>query len=303
MTKTIELNEIRKFGNLELLARQLVEGFITGLHKSPYHGFSVEFAEHKLYNQGESIRNIDWKLYARTDRMYVKRFEEETNLRAVVLLDISGSMYYPKETSGKLTFSIMACAALLYLLHCQRDAFGLTTFSDEIISSFDPKSSTLQLKTIFSHLENLLSSGPVFKKSSVTQTIHTIADKIHKRSLVILFTDMFDNTENSNDIFNALQHLKHNKHEVILFHVRDKKTEELFEFEDHPYRFIDLESNEELRIQTHQVKNEYVQLMNEFTKSLKIKSAQYQIDYIDADIQEGYEQILLPYLVKRTKLG
>jgi uncharacterized protein (DUF58 family) len=298
----IDLNQIRTFGNIELLAKQMVEGFITGLHKSPYHGFSVEFAEHRLYNAGESTRYIDWKVFAKTDRLYTKRFEEETNLRCQILIDNSSSMYYPLENKGKITFSIMAAATLCYLLQKQRDALSLTTFSDKIELNTPTKSTGTHMHKLFLHLEQLLQQEPTGRKTSIAEVLHQIAEKIHKRSLVILFTDMFEKPEQMEEIFSALLHLKHKKHEVLLFHVTDQKTELNFEFEDRPYEFIDMESGERVKLQPSQIKEAYRKEMNDFYVDLKMKCGQYKIDLIEADINQGFDQVLSAYLIKRTKM-
>lgn len=302
--KITNLEQVREFGNIEFLAKQLVEGFITGLHRSPFHGFSVEFAEHRLYNTGESTRHIDWKVYAKTDRLFIKRYEEETNLRCQLLVDISSSMYYPLESQGKLTFSTLAAAALAYMLQKQRDAVSLCTFSDKIELHTQTRSTPSHLHKIFLRLEELLHSKEQQQghKTSVAETIHKIADKVSRRSLVIIFSDMFENQDNNQAIFSALQHLKHNQHEVLLFHVSDKKTEEDFEFEERPHEFIDLESGEKIKLQPSQIKTYYQQRVRSYYKELKLKCGQYKIDFIEADIGQGFEQILHAYLVKRGKM-
>ncbi|MCO5289712.1 MAG: DUF58 domain-containing protein, partial [Bacteroidetes bacterium] len=225
----VNYNEVQSLSHLELLARQVVEGFITGLHKSPFHGFSVEFAEHRLYNTGESTRHIDWKLFGRTDKLFVKRYEEETNLRCHLVVDNSSSMHYPetKNTKGllnKINFSVHCAAALIYMMRQQRDAVGLTVFSDKIDLQTQVRSSSLHHKMLFAKLEELLEDGGTDKrKTSTAAAIDFLAESIHKRSLVIIFSDMFDNMNEQEKLFKSLQHLKHNKHEVILFHVTDKK--------------------------------------------------------------------------------
>jgi uncharacterized protein (DUF58 family) len=298
----IELGQVRKFGNIEFLAKQMVEGFITGLHKSPYHGFSVEFAEHRLYNNGESTRHIDWKAYGKTDRLYTKRYEEETNLRCQILIDTSSSMYYPAPNHEKITFSIMASACLSYMLQLQRDAVGVSTFSETLELQSPIKSTPSHIHSLFIMLERLLKEVPKEKKTSVAQVIHQIADKISKRSLVIIFSDMFENHEQVDSIFSALQHLKHNNHEVLLFHVIDSKTEENFDFEERPYEFTDLESGEKVNIQPSQVKDYYKETIKKHYNDLKLKCGQYKIDFITADIGMGMDQILTSYLIKRAKM-
>ena len=299
----IDLQQIRELNNLELLARQLVEGFITGLHKSPYHGFSVEFAEHRLYNPGESIKDIDWKVFARTDKLFVKRFEEETNLRCTILIDNSSSMYYPKENYGKITFSIMAAAAIAFLLQKQRDAVGITTFSDKIEDQTPVKSTKTHLHKTLIFLERLLNDTvKEKKKTTIPAVLHQIANKIHKRSLVVIFSDMFDNRERAQELINGLHHLKHNNHEVLLFHVMDKSTELDFAFDDRPYQFIDMETGETLKVHPSQVKDSYVSQVSAYFQDLAIKCGQLKIDFIEADIQEDFNKILSAYLIKRIKM-
>lgn len=298
----LDLNQIKSPGNIDFLARQLVEGFITGLHKSPYHGFSVEFAEHRRYNTGESTRHIDWKVYAKTDRLFTKRYEEETNLRCQIVLDNSSSMHYPQDTKGKLTFSIFAAAALAYLLQKQRDAVGLTTFSTEIESTTPIKSTGAHLNKILIHLEQLLAQKSELKKTAVAPILHEIAEKNHKRSLIIIFSDMFDNANELDEIFKGLQHLKHNKHEVLLFHVTDKATEYTFDFDDRPYEFVDLESGQKLKLQPHEVKEHYTTQMKKYYEDLSLRCGQLKIDFIAADIQDDYNDILNAYLIKRSKM-
>ena len=299
---SIKLHEIAQHTSLELLARQMVEGFITGMHKSPYHGFSVEFAEHRLYNDGESTRHIDWKVYARTDRLFTKRYEEETNLRCLVAIDVSPSMFYPVESKSKLRFSIYAASALSFLLHRQRDAVGLCFFSDTIKTITPVKSTPTHLDKIFTLLENLSEQKPTAGRTQVAQVLHEIAEKLHKRSLVIIFSDMFDSDENADDLFKALQHLKHNKHEVIVFHVMDHQTELLFDFEDRPMEFVDLETNEKIRLNPGDVKPYYRLEADKFYKSLKMRCNQYKIDFVEADVQSDFNTVLQTYLIKRAKM-
>ncbi len=299
----IDFEKIRETSRFDLLARQLVEGFITGLHKSPYHGFSVEFAEHKLYNTGESTRNVDWKVYARTDRLFTKRYEEETNLRCNILLDNSSSMYYPAHNYGKITFSIMAAAALAYLLQKQRDAVGITTFSQEIEYQSPVKSTSSHLNKLFIQLERLLKEDHRNKRTGIPSVIHQIARKIHKRSLVIIFSDMFDNLNDVDELLTALHHLKHNQHEVLLVHVTDIATERDFEFEDRPHEFIDLETSESIRINPYDVKESYVKDLKAFYNDIKLRCNQFKIDFIEADINEDFNKVLSSYLIKRSKLN
>ncbi len=300
--------EIRNLGNLELLARQVVEGFIIGLHKSPFHGFSVEFAEHRLYNQGESTRDIDWKVFARTERLYSKRYEEETNLRCQIVVDSSSSMFFPEisanseQAVNKLRFSALASAALMNILMKQRDAFGLTFFDEAVGLHTRCKSSTSHYRLLLSYLQQLIDNPHHDKKTSAAQALHQIADSIHKRSLVVIFSDMFEQSEDAEALFSGLQHLKHNKHEVILFHTVDKTLELDFEYENRPYLFIDMETGERLRLQPNQVKEQYTKQIAKFKEDLKYKCLQYQVDFVEADINQGFRPILQSWLTKRTKM-
>jgi len=298
----ISIAEIHKYKNLELLARQLVEGFITGLHKSPYHGFSVEFAEHRLYNTGESTRHIDWKVFARTDKLFTKRYEEETNLRCQVVIDTSSSMHYPRGSENKINFSIVASAAIVYLLHKQRDAVGICTFSDKIEENTLIKSTSSHLHKLLLILNDLTQTENIKKTTSVAEVLHEIAEKNHKRSLIIIFSDMFDKAGELNEIFDSLQHLKHKKHEVLIFHVTDRKTEFNFEFDERPYEFIDLENGQKLKVQPSQVKDTFEKRMKSYYHELKIRCGQLKIDLVEADINENYNNILYTYLVKRGKM-
>ncbi len=298
----LDLLDIQHFKNLELHARQLVEGFITGLHKSPYHGFSVEFAEHRPYNTGDSTRHIDWKVFARTDKLYTKRYEEETNLRCQLVIDNSSSMYYPVATKGKIRFSIFAAAAIAYLLQKQRDAVGLSTYSNKIEINTQIKSTSTHLNKLFIILDKLYKEKSISKTTSVATVLDEIAEKIHKRSLVVIFSDMFDKSTELEGIFSALQHLKHNKHEVLLFHVTDINTEYNFEFEERPHEFIDLESGERLKIQPSQVKDTFEKQMAEYYHELKIRCGQLKIDFVETNVNEDFNHILYTFLVKRAKM-
>jgi uncharacterized protein (DUF58 family) len=298
----LKLRDIRETGNIELLARQMVEGFITGLHKSPYHGFSVEFAEHQLYNSGESTRHIDWKVFAKTDRLYTKRYEEETNLRCHLVIDCSSSMYYPQETKAKITFSLMAAAALTYLLQKQRDAVGIFAFTDQIDIQTPVRSTSTHAHKLLLILERLLKEESKNKSTSIASVLHEIAQKIHKRSLVILFSDMFHNQTHHEEVFTALQHLKHQKNEVLIFHISDHDTELNFEFDDRPYKFIDLETGEKTRLVPGEIKTSYRQAMNKFYQELKMKCNQLKIDLVDVDVNEPFQKVLSQYLIKRARM-
>lgn len=297
--------DFRLNSNLELLARQVVEGFITGLHKSPFHGFSVEFAEHRSYNSGDNVRNIDWKLFARTDKLYTKRYEEETNLRCQFVVDISSSMYFPQKEYNKLTFAIQSVAALVYLLKKQRDAFGLSLFSDELILNTPARSTTAHQKFLFAKLEEVLAKGEVKKSTNLPHALHQVAELIHKRTLVIVFSDLLNSNdeEGMNAIFSSLQHLKFNKHEVIIFNVTDKSHEIDFMFENRPHQFIDLETGEVLKSNAANIREAYVSAYDAYRKMIALKCAQYKIDLIDADMNGNFSDVLSAYLIKRQRMS
>jgi uncharacterized protein (DUF58 family) len=304
----LDLEQFHQFDNLDLVAREVVEGFITGLHRSPFHGFSVEFAEHSLYNQGDSTKHIDWKLYARTDKLFVKQYEEETNLRCQIVVDTSSSMLFPYSKGlhprhNKLTFSVYCAAALIYLLRRQRDAVGLTLFSDAIEFHADARLSLVHAELLFGKLVELLNpeNYRLRKKTNTVDTLHQIAEKIHKRSLVVIFSDMIE-TDKTDELFHALQHLRYNKHEVILFHVTDHKQEREFGFSNRPHKFIDLETGHQVKFNPQEVKSFYIETVKSYFDELKVRCGQYQIDLTEADMNEDFKQVLFSFLVKRKRL-
>ena len=300
----LDLKSVREHQlSIDFLAKKLVEGFITGLHRSPYHGFSVEFAEHRLYNTGESTRHIDWKVFAKTDKLFTKRYEEETNLRCHILIDASSSMRYPAKTQDKLKFAVYTSAALCWLLHKQRDAVGITTFSDKILSQSAVKSTHSHIHKLFITLEKLLVHNQGQETTDIPSVIHEIANTIHKRSLVVIFSDMFSNHENHDELFSALMHLRHNNHEVILFHVVDHATEIDFEFSDRPHLFIDLESGDKVKLQPSEIRQNFTAMAKAELTYLKNKCGQLEIDFVEADVAGDFNQIFNAYLIKRSKLG
>jgi uncharacterized protein (DUF58 family) len=304
----IDRQKIEPFSKLELLARQVVEGFITGLHRSPFHGFSVEFAEHRIYNNGESTRHIDWKLFAKTDKLFIKRYEEETNLRCQIVIDSSQSMLFPlerpKDAHNKLSFSVYAAAALIELLKGQRDAVGLTLFDADIYKHYPAKANPTQQKLIYHELEELLSKNTVDDVSSTqsARALDQVAEIIHTRSMVVIFSDMFEDETHLDAIFASLQHLKYKKHDVVLFHVTDKSQELDFDFENRPYHFIDMETREEIKLNPNQIKETYIRKVNDYTEAIKLKCGQYKIDFVEADINQGFDLVLQTYLAKRASM-
>ncbi len=307
----IDRNIGEQLGSLEWFAKQTVEGFITGMHKSPFHGFSVEFAEHRLYNAGDSLRHLDWKLLARTEKMFLKRYDEETNLRSFILMDHSSSMTFPhgvhpeSKNWNKFKFSIYASAALIELFRRQRDAVSLSFFDQRITSTTKAATSDAHVRRLFAQLEEALSSmkDQLQLTTQLSESIHQMAEEIPRRSLVILFSDMFENNAHTEDLFNALQHLRYNKHEVVIFHTVDASKEMKFEWENRPYTFIDPETLEEVKLNPSAYKEQYLHKMQEWKSDLALKCGQYQIDWMEVHIQAGYNEILQTYLIKRQKMG
>ena len=305
----INLSELKssEIKNLDLLAKQVVEGFITGMHKSPYHGFSVEFSEHKLYNKGEDTKHIDWKLFAKTEKLYTKKYEEETNLRCHIIIDNSSSMHYPVKKVqnlndlNKIGFSAVAAACLIELLKKQRDAVGLSVYSDSYEYYAPEKGSDRHRKMLTHQLETLLNKPKEAKTTDTYQYLHEIAQKIHRRSMIFLFTDMFQPSKDNEELFDALRHLKYNKHEVILFHTFDKELEYNFDFENTPKKFVDVETGEQINLYADSIKESYQKEIGNFFENLKNKCLQYKINYVPVNVRDNYNKVLTTYLVSRNK--
>lgn len=304
-----ELNKAEGFKNLDLLAKQVVEGFVAGMHKSPFHGFSAEFAEHKIYNQGESTRHIDWKLFAKTDKLYTKRYDDETNLRCHIIIDNSTSMHYPEMANfsinnlNKISFSALASASLMYLFKKQRDAIGLSVYSDAYDFYAPEKGSERHHQMLLSQLSSMVVSKQHNKETDTYKYLHEIAEKIHKRSMIFLFTDMFQTTVEDTKLFEALRHLKYNKHEVILFHVFDKEKEFAFNFDNTPRRFVDVETGDFINLYADTIKENYEKAVAQYFEALRLKCGQYKINYVEADINKDFNSILMTYLVERQKFS
>lgn len=302
-----EINEIKGFKNLELIARQVVEGFISGLHKSPFHGFSAEFAEHKIYNPGESTRHIDWRLYAKTDKLYTKKYEEETNLRCHLIIDNSSSMHFPKvkeyniNSLNKISFAVLASAAIMNLMKRQRDAVGLSIYGRDYEYYAMEKGSDRHHFMLLHQLNNILTKPEEAKPTHTHEHLHLIAEKLKRRSLVFLFTDMFQSDVEVEKLFGALQHLKYNKHEVVLFHTFDKELEVNFEFSNRPRRFVDVETGEHLDLYADHVRDEYYSAVHRYFKELELRCGQYGIQYVLSDINGDFNRILTTYLIERQK--
>ena len=295
---------------MELFAKQVVEGFVTGLHKSPYHGFSVEFAEHRLYNTGESTKHIDWKLYGRTDKLFVKRYEEETNLRCQLVIDASSSMYYPNlvspslEKPNKLLFAIYASAVMMNLLKKQRDAVGLSIYADKLEVHTPNRTTQRHHRILYHELDKLLQVDAVksAKQTESTVALHQVSELLHKRSLVMIFTDFIHSTKTLEEQFKAYKHLKYNKHEIVLFYLNEPITEKDLEFDNKPYKFVDLETGEEIKLSPNLYQKKHKEQAENYLKELKLKCLQYKIDFVEIDINKGFDKVLNSYLLKRQKM-
>lgn len=285
---------LSRLSRLDLVARLVVEGFITGLHRSPYHGFSVEFSEYRPYITGDPLRHIDWKVLGRTDRYYVKQFEEETNLRATILLDSSASMGYTSGTMTKLEYAKYLAAALAYLMLIQRDAVGLVTFDQNIRSYMPPRSVRSYLHVLLQEMEALESKG----ETRVANTFHDLAERIKRRGLIIILSDLLDDPD---EVITALKHFRHRKHEVIVFHIIDP-MEKSFEFKRDAV-FIDMETGERIQTQPWHIRNEYGSRVAQFLERYKRECRQNRIDYVSIDTTEPYDTSLFEFLAKRKRMG
>jgi uncharacterized protein (DUF58 family) len=295
---------VSRLKHMEMRARLIVEGFITGLHRSPYHGFSVEFAEHRPYNPGDELRHVDWKVYAKTDRHYVKQYEEETNLRNYVVLDTSPSMRYKGDRAlSKLEYAAYLAAGLHALMVRQRDATGLITFSDQIDQLIPPKSTPSHLRLLLSTLENLnLADDAGGARTSAATALGQVTERIQRRSLVVVMTDLFENVSAHADLLKALRHLRHRGHEVLVFHILDHATERKFTFPNVPMVFRDMETGEELSVEPSQLRENYEAAATHFTERFRRECLEHNIDFLEVDTATSYEETLLAYLNRRSKL-
>lgn len=300
---SIDLREIKQYGGLKFYAKQAVEGFLIGLHKSPFKGFSVEFAEHKPYISGESTRHIDWKLYSKTDKLYIKEYNEETNLRCHLIIDSSSSMRYEANGLSKLDFSAIAAATIIQLLNKQRDALSILEINDKVVYNSESKSSPLHASLLIDYLESLLSKKGEFIRTDLTSTLHNIARQIHKRSLVIIFSDLMDNTSTNTELIDALNHIKFANNEVVVIQPLDMDKEINLKLENKPYSLVDIETGKELKISPTEVQKHYKETANNWLNDIKTKCDSYKIELIQADINQSIEQVLLPFLIKRSKMN
>ena len=280
--------------SISMKAKMVVEGYIIGQHRSPYHGFSVEFAEHRSYEPGDEIRHIDWKLYGKTNRLYVKRYEEETNLRAHLILDTSKSMAYTSGGVSKLEYGSYLLAALSYLMIRQQDAAGVVLFDEDIKTFIPPKSIPSHLNTLLNTLD-IKAPG---EDTRIEPVLHEMAERIKKRGLVIIISDLFDDPEN---IMNGLKHFRHRKQEVILFHILDRNELE-FDFNSRT-KFVDMESGEELTTDPWHIKNEYKNLIKGLQDYYKSECRLNLIDYVPLFTDDSLDKGLSEYFNKRQRLG
>lgn len=292
---------------LEIKARQIVEGFISGLHKSPFYGFSVEFAEHRPYNPGDELKHLDWKVYGKTERYFVKQYEEETNLRCYMLMDVSSSMRFKYFADwSKLRYGVHLGAAIAYMLHRQRDGCGLVPFDREIGDILPAKSSYAHLLRLYRNLDHILETydgeAPDKRQTASAEAIHQLAERINKRSLVVVFTDLFENVQQQEELVSALKHLRHRKHEVILFHLLEKKSERELDFPDDRFVFTDLETGSEMDVIPSQIRKDYQKKMAQYTKDFRITCSEANISYEEVDTQDPFDYALLAFLNKRRRL-
>jgi uncharacterized protein (DUF58 family) len=286
---------ISRLDNLSLKARMVVEGFIVGLHKSPYHGFSVEFSEHRAYGAGDEIRHVDWKLWGKTDRFFVKQFEEETNLKSYLLVDQSRSMDYQSENNQtKLEYAQTLSASMGYLMLKQQDAVGLTLFDSKIRAMIPSRSKSSHLNVLLSQMQKI-SPGP---ETNISPVLHQTAEVIKKRGLIILVSDLFDDPD---EILSGLKHFRYKGHEVIVFHVLDPKELSL-DFSERT-RFRDMETGEEIITEPWHIQHDYQKTMQDFCNYYKNMCGRHNIDYVQITTNQALDLCLTEYLIKRKRIG
>ena len=285
---------IRKIDNISLRAKLVVEGFIIGLHQSPYHGFSVEFSEHRPYGFGDEIRHIDWKLLAKTDKLYIKQFEEETNLKSYILFDKSASMgYSSKDNINKFEYAKTLSASLSYLMIRQQDAVGLTTFDDKINTSIIPRSKISHLNVLL----NSLHKSKIGGETQISPILHSLAESIKKRGLIILISDLLDNPK---EVIKGLRHFRYKGHEVIIFHILDY-NEIFFNFNE-MINFIDSENNQNIKTDPRHIKSDYNKAFSDFCEIYRSECRKNNIDYVRVNTSDSLDKSLIEYLIKRSQL-
>ncbi len=289
--------------SLELKARLIVEGYLTGLHRSPYHGFSVEFAEHRAYQPGENPRTIDWRVYGRTERLFVKRYEEETNLRAHLIVDVSDSMRYPQQAGlmSKLQYAVHLSAALGYLLLRQRDAVGLTLFDSAVRTFLPARAQASWLRQVLGALEAQLAlPADRTRTTAAPEVLHALVPKLGRRALVAVVSDLLPDADGTERLFKALQHLRHARHEVLLLQVMDWASEVRLELPQQPLRLRDLEGPDELRLHPAELRADYVAAMQRHQFELGRRCRELQIERLELDIRQPYDRALGAYLRRRA---
>lgn len=288
--------------NLQLLAKQIVEGFLIGLHKSPFHGFSVEFAEHRQYNRGDNLKHVDWKAYGRTEKMFIKKFEEETNLRCCLALDTSSSMQFRSNGWSKLEFSAVIAASLIQLMKTQMDASSLALFDEHLYSLSPAKTGITHTGILINELERVISVSQPQKQTRLAESLHELAERLHRRSLVVVFSDAPILQDEASTLIDALQHLRFNKHEVLFFHVLDKEKEMDLDYENRPYTFEDMETGQTIQLNPGAYREVFVQKIQEYKEYIKNRCLEHNIDYVFCDLQTDPSEILHQYLIKRNKI-
>ncbi|TNE73725.1 DUF58 domain-containing protein [bacterium] len=299
---------ITQLAPLEMKARHIVEGFITGIHKSPYYGFSVEFAEHRPYNAGDELRHVDWKVYGKSERFYVKQFEEETNLRCYVLLDISSSMHFKYYADwDKLRYGTHLAASLIHLMNRQRDATGLITFDESIREFIPPRTSQAHLRLLYSSLSQHLTppdkKNPEKRKTASADVLHELAERIEKRSMLIIITDLFENIKQNSALVESLKHLRHKKHDIVLLNVHEKRVERELDLPDKKFVLTDMETGARMDVMPVQLRETYKEKMREHVHQFKKACSEYQIDFFEIDTQEPFDRSLLAYLNRRRRIA
>ena len=292
--KYLKPEVVSQISRLDIIARLVVEGFITGLHRSPYHGFSAEFSEYRPYMAGEDTSRVDWKVLGRTERYYVKQFEEETNLKAYLLLDVSESMQYTSGKISKYFYASCLASALTYLMLQQRDAVGLVTFNEAIQSFLPPKS----VKSYFLELIKSIERSPAGGGTRIAPVLHEIAERIKRRGLIIILSDFMDDQK---AILNALNHFRYKNHEIIIFHILDA-MELSFDYQKESM-ITDMESGDVLRVHPAHIKNEYKRLVDQWKENYRRSCRSHRIDYIPIHTEQPFDQALIHYLAKRKRLG
>ena len=292
--KYLDPTTISKLGRLDLKARLVVEGFIAGLHRSPYRGFSVEYAEHRQYMPGDPIKHIDWKAFAKSDRFYIKEYEEETNLKAYIFLDVSASMGYTSGGISKLEYGKYLAAALTYLMLTQQDSVGLILYDERIRQYIPPRSINNHLHTILQHLHQAEPGSTTGSRA----TFHALAERIKRRGLIMIISDLFDDPE---DIVSSIKHFRHRKHEVIVFRLLDP-AEQQFSFE-RPIKFRDMETGEEVFTHPREIRDEYLAQLQEQNELYSRVCRENAADYLTLDTATPFDYALLSFLSKRAKLG